>query len=503
MKSDTVTVLYPSAASDPNEPQNAIRSIQSSRAGEPPIYIYTSGEHAFFGDDLKAILRTAGDRGLPLTIDREAVAHMIHHGIPPVPRTAISQVRMVVDRFSAEMKRTDDECTIEIEGDFPYYTALSRGDSVPSVDRLRELLVKSVEKSCGGRDAVLFLSAGKDSISVALALAEIGHPSTECVTYADSRGKGEDVVAAAVAQRLGLKHRLIELPREASVVQKTFEDFFEASPLPCCDAALAPYLLAADAMRLDGRLLVDGTGNDRYMGYVPPTTFLRRHRAWFAAPRLFASMRDLPFPGPGEHLLRSPAELAIYGGPFLPARCTKSFFEHETATSRWWAEMSMSFAGRNPDDLFSYARGVHYSEQSSKQKARLIAGARDSTAAFPWCDETLAEYYFHLPEPFRFDAVSRKNKILLRQMLAQQLQFDDGVLRNRGFEFDRATLLRDNWSFIRHEILSCRLWSRGIERFVNGLGFPARVTRRNALGVLALFMVSGWFNRCRYLGARG
>src|SRR5690606_20822707 len=101
-----------------------------------------------------------------LTVDRESVAHMIHHGIPPSPRTAISEVRMVVDRFSAEMKRTDHECSVEIQGDFPYYTALSRGDSVPDADRLRELLVGSVERACRDRDAVLFLSAGKDSISV-------------------------------------------------------------------------------------------------------------------------------------------------------------------------------------------------------------------------------------------------------------------------------------------------------------------------------------------------
>jgi hypothetical protein len=208
--------------------------------------------------------------------------------------------------------------------------------------------------------------------------------------------------------------------------------------------------------------------------------------------------RMSPTDSPLNYLARSRAAAP------LPLRLLR---DHEIAAiypnavpiHRQWHDMSAELADLDDWDLMG-STGERWGEPTAvMRKGRLAAGTFGLECLFPYGDEDLIDYCFNLPEQHRFDRKRRKNKLLLRRMLAEQVGYDPAQVGSNPFRFDGARFFTENTDFVLDEIRGCRLWSPAAgamaERAIARL--PRRPTAYHALQVL--FQVSGWFNHSRHL----
>ena len=128
-------------------------------------------------------------------------------------------------------------------------------------------------------------------------------------------------------------------------------------------------------------------------------------------------------------------------------------------------------------------------------KARVSGECFDVRAVFPYSDPELSDYYFNLPEPDRFDRATLTNKILLRRMLREKLDYDDELLGKRVFEFDGVGFLSDHRALVEREIFDCPCWTQEVQPLVRGLLDRPRALRKTWPSLIALFQLSGWLSR--------
>lgn len=460
--------------------------------------VYTGTDLCLASDDPPELLAELERRKRRTGLDPQSVSEFLHHGFVFAPRTVRAEVlelgvgdRLVV----SEGYGYGATC------EWPWLGARSRQDQTASTGRLLELMVAAVRRSVGSGPATLMLSSGKDSVGLALACAELGLPGVRATTFESDRG-GEGGDAAAFASRLGLEHRTIRLPDDPDSIEHALHTYFERATIPCGDPTLVPYLLAVDGARMrPGEVIIDGLNSDAWMGLVPDRSVARgasRSERWF---RWLRPLRE--FVGP-EHplsaVLRNRAEWHLYGGRWLRHAETRGFYEASVDTHRNLQQTSDALDILDDIDFRSMIVGRHFEQNGTKTKARAAAECFGLEAAFPFDDGELADYYFHLPEPDRFDRQTMTNKVLLRRLLRERLDYDDERLGKRVFEFDGAGFLRQHRAFVMDEITNCPLWNDRVEPLVAGLIGRPGALRKTWPSLLALFQLSGWITRHPFEG---
>ncbi|MGB7328755.1 MAG: hypothetical protein WBD31_28005 [Rubripirellula sp.] len=109
----------------------------------------------------------------------------------------------------------------------------------------------------------LLLSEGKDSTGIALAIAELGQ-KVDCLTFANSDTNVGFV--ESIAKRLGFRLTVVRYGN----MQITDDSLDRLTRVfePTLDQAFLSYLLLP-MEALEGRTILDGMGNDIYMGHLP------------------------------------------------------------------------------------------------------------------------------------------------------------------------------------------------------------------------------------------
>ena len=295
-----------------------------------------------------------------------------------------------------------------------------------------------------------------------------------------------------------MSHETITPPSDEKQVRNILEAYFEASPSPCCDPAQIAYVFALAIAGVKDCLVLDGMGNDFYMSYMPSRNQLLKYRSSIGNMSYVRQVRGLLPRGHLDKLFRSDAEYSIMDGICWRPFETKNFFSNSVDTTKYWLDVTRSLRHLDNFDFLTSLRTSHYSIQSAILKGQLAARAARGEICYPWADNDLIEYVFNLEERYRFDRKNYKNKILLRQFLFEKIQFDDGTRVNRGFIFAGNTFIMDNWKYVTDEILNCRLWKKSICDIIMGFN-KNKITKRNTIPLLNLFMISGWHNHSRYL----
>jgi len=429
------------------------------------------------------------------------ISQLLNHGFPPLPHTVYEGVHRLGPgdtlRLIGEHGRLRRESTL----DYPWLSDLSRQDQVPSTTRLRELIdgaLASQLRSVGGA-GILMLSSGKDSVALALALADGGHTGVQCVTFKSGPDDTEHVYAANLCERLGLEHHTVQMPDDPATTKATLLHFFVNSPLPSADQGTIPGAIVAHTARLDHGGIIDGAGNDPYMGYVISNrgrikrSFRMRNR-YLARVTTNLTRHDSPI----NYFARSEAATLLPGRMFRD-RETRSFYSNAVETENFWYTLSRDASDLESIDFMGLTLIRHTEAARSNPRTFLVARASGLEPLFPFCDEGIADYYFNLPEVSRFDRSARTNKVLLRNLLAEVLGYDPKAVGSNYFAFDGASFLIDNEGFVREEVLSCDLWLPEVESMLNG--WLAALPQRPFLfhSLLALFMVSGWHNHSVFL----
>ena len=303
---------------------------------------------------------------------------------------------------------------------FRHLSDAYRGDSQDSelLDRIRLSFERLLNES--GKKPLLLLSDGKDSMSLALALSSSGI-SCQTLTFLRRDDHSLRAYIQSVADDLGHESHFVNVDEIHTVLD---EDFF----LGACSSMKTPVLDQGFLFFLFGckvffnkmnfepskYVIIDGLGNDEHFGYLPSNKQLNAYRLatlgfWKLLPR-----KRFPFL---RWYFRSPAEahgdlsaLAAFF-PFGGSYDLNTYFSKVPKSSK-----PISFI-----DFRSFARGSFHDHQCMMGKTIATARMLGCDVLFPWADSKLADYCFNLATSSKFDFHKLENKLLLRELLSNEI----------------------------------------------------------------------------------
>ena len=469
--------------------------LRGDDSGGTQVLVYLDAGRVARFSGWSALVRVLGDAGL-LRVDPAGCQFLLAYGLVPPPYTLYSDVYVLGagDRLEIDLERDDARFHVE----FPFFESCSPGDGLLDLARLKQHLATAVERALPpGEPAIFMQSSGKDSTGLLVGLKECGRDDVLAVTYDANYREQEGPLAAELARRFGLEHRVVRTDPEAEM--RDYLDFAERAPSLCADLTLLPYVHSLARVGCSGGVVLDGLGNDAYMGYVQPKT-----DAWLAAvslPRRGASMwggREVPDLGArGSYLLKSmrmfPAERSLSGSRLAP-RTIQELIPVETPFRGYFADLDRKMRGLSALDARAYVRGRIFDGCETMPKGRLAALHRGAQAVFPYCDPQLIEYVFHLPAIERYDLAARRNKLPLRKLLRQEVGESRYLQEKGSFRFDVLRFVEVNEMTIRHELEQAHpffeRWGPWVEFYMR-----RRTNYVHAYALTTLFMFVAWLNR--------
>jgi hypothetical protein len=468
--------------------------------GFPEVYLYLLPDLVVVGTAAGAVLERVREIGRTPTLSSFGISQFLHHGLVPPPHTEWDDLWFLGKGDRCILTSIASGIEASFERMYPYLQADSTGESQPSTSTLLEILTAATGRQLGdaGGDGFLMMSSGKDSVSVAVALAEGGHNDITCVTYKTGPDDTEIDIAAEMCRRLGLTHLTFDIPDDPSVVESDLIHFFEASARPCADLVQIPYALVVSDIGLTSGAVLDGGGNDLYMGIVPNRKFkamqgLRIRNEWIAQ----RVESFIPTDSVINYFTRSRVATQLSGRTFrLPD--TRQFYPAVVDTRPFWAEISDETSDIGAIDLGTTVATAFHDQAEVHLKAHVAAQAFGMTAAFPYCDSDVVGYLFNLPASARYDVQSGVTKILLREMLLDTIGYDAESVGKHYFGFEGDRFLIEHRAFVMSEITGCSLWSSDIASLA--ASWLDQLERRPLLyhSLLILFQLSGWHNHSRY-----
>lgn len=422
-------------------------------------------------------------------VDHTGISHLLHDGFVPQPRTIYRDIFVISTGFSAQL--VDGE--IRFRYDFPFAKRKSLQDQVPDAGTLLSLLAQATENACRqSDDALLLLSAGLDSSSIALAAKAAGRDDLQCVTYAEIGHHEEAEFARRLCIRLGLRHETFVLDIKSQSLVATLLQYASMAPEPCGDPALIACVAPLGAHSRAGMTVLDGSGSDSYFWKPPRNLDLIKLRLGLSRIPAIRRFRGIvPMHLRYERLLSTPLEPMLFSGPRLRHHDTRLFYSQSVDTHQFWLDQ-LSRSTYPTDEVRSAVRSTFLGPGAHMLKTRNAALASGGRAKFPWADPAVAAYCFHLPERDRFDRRSGQAKIIVREMLRKYVAYEDEVIGKRVFSFGKRAFISQHMAFIREQILACTLWSRQIEPYFEGLKTHFLRGHKTENALLDLLMVSLW-----------
>jgi hypothetical protein len=475
--------------------------VRGDRVGFRETFVWNSDDLVLVATSLEELLPRISIESDGPTVSPYGISQVLNHGFPPLPHTVFEGVSRLGSGDTFTVTNEHDHLTAANSSEYPWLSEFSRQDQVPSTTRLRELIAIAMDDqlTAAGGEGILMLSSGKDSVALAVALSDTGHTNVQCVTYKADPNDTEHIYASELCERLGLEHHTIQLPDDPAVTKAAMVRFFEWSVIPSADQGTIPYAIVVDEAKLESGGIIDGGGNDAYMGHLLSgrgrlKDSLRIRNRSIA--RLVTNL--VPHDSPVNYFARSKAG-AVLPNRMFRDRETRRFYADARETEDYWYQLSSDTGDLSMPDFMALSKMRHTEAARSNPKVYLAARSAGLEPLFPFCDEGIADYYFNLPEASKFDRASRTNKILLREMLKEAVDYDPAIVGSNFFGFDGAAFLIGNDDFVRDEVLSCDLWLPAIEPLVDDwlTALPDRPFLFHSL--LALFMISGWHNHSVFL----
>jgi hypothetical protein len=472
-----------------NEPTQA---IVGSRTCANVLYLSIVDGQPVTSNDIQDVLIARHQAGAAVSVNHAAISHLLHDGFVPPPLTVYRDVFAI----SVDLRAEITGGAISFARDFPFENRKSSLDGIPDTGSLLRRLGQATKASCAdSRDALLMLSSGLDSTSLAVAAKEAGRDDILCVTYGESADDTEVIVARDTCRRLGLRHETHMFDARHPQIRPDLIAYGESVPQPCADPALAACVSLVRRFASSGTVILDGSGNDYYFWRPPNRMGLLK--TWLGLGRIpgVARLRPLlPMQLRRERILASPLELLLLNGVWLRYSESRKFYPEAVDTHKYWLRESQ-VAQFAREEFQHCLKMIYMGPAAFMLKTRNAAQSVGATARFPWADDAVADYCFSLPEEARFDRRRGKSKTIIRQMLREVLSYDASVIGKHHFSFGKRKFLRHHLRFCRDEILNCTLWSRGVERTFQHLADLMERGQQAENALLSIFAVSLWHNR--------
>jgi asparagine synthase (glutamine-hydrolysing) len=432
-------------------------------------------------DDLEAKHRAIKSRG----IDRVAIADILRQGFVTPPYTATRNVMLVASGF--ERDASGEDHFVYRNPHTPAPIVSPRRDDAHYLARydalLREAMATAVE---GARQPALLQSGGKDSTSLAIALAAT-RPGTTCITYVAGTEEDESASAGAVAFRLGLAHRvLVSNPGRA---WDSYVDVVARMPHLCADFALLSYVDLAQHLSASGfDRMLDGVGSDGYFGAVPTLktrALLALARGWqlpLALTRAFPVNRSFPLCYLLSSVAMSPLQRVFPGSRFSDAETDLLLGAPLARLSRdRQAGLECYMRSQAIEQAVAFAK-LQASAQGVMSKGLCTADAMGMTVAYPFTDERLAHFvHHHVPAELRANVSCGENKVLVRQHIEAKLGTLPYVRRKGSFRFNLRLLAAQRFeqvleacTDVQDQLPGASAWLRSHHRLLDNKYFASK-----------------------------
>lgn len=479
-------------------------TLTSDLAGENPLYLYLSDDKRvlLYSQSIVALM---GDTIVkkPLRVSSQGVSFLLQSGVVPPPKTAYDNIFIVGIGDSVTVKTKNGQIDLSFKHEFPFLNnkRLKYGEMEPDEDLILQLLAEAtISQIDPSQPSFLFHSAGKDSNSIALALAEAGWQDKVTLISHKSQGKtDESEISKSIAKKLGFKHQVLyEVNKFDEEHKSAIESYFEKAPFPCTDnVSLAYPFYSLQRPELIGANLIDGMGNDVYIGHIPGKNEYDRQRY----SKILKHARFLTSYAHSSSFFnvagRTRCEwTGMFGFSYSDAQ---RIYSPTTDVSQYWLEKDNDL---DYLDFRASIRGVILDPEIFTRKVRNFSNSISAKLILPWANQSVAEYFSKMPEVYLFDRNKLKNKCVLRTMLKDRMGLDSDVLGKMVFSYDSIKIVTQNWHYIESEIKSCDLWDhKGLGsmllRMNKGMlrkGWPGSVSARL---IYRLFLLSEWFNNHR------
>jgi hypothetical protein len=390
--------------------------------------------------------------GSKAALDRISIADLLRNGFVYPPHTIDRNVKAAITGFDPAQDLHADPVF-----HFEYQSAAARArpsadavDDEQLIDTYHRLLCGAVSRSTTGMQSPWLLqSGGKDSTSMAIALAEAA-PQTTCITYLGGEEENEVASARFVARKLGLRHEsLVCDPGRA------YDRYLAAvprMPLLTSDFALLSYGdLAVEIGVNGGDGMLDALGSDIYFGM--PGHWQQRANAFLAR-----GIR-LPLSVFESHLIDSNFKLCYvlgtlqmdgferyYPGSRFTDAEVDALFDCQIAT-----ESKQRLQPFRPDILAANSvdarRRISTTilESAVFAKGMYTASALSLRVGYPFCNSELCDWTFHHVPDAMLIGPHSTNKVLVRRHIERHFQNLPYVAAKGCFRFDLCGLARQRF----------------------------------------------------------
>ena len=355
------------------------------------------------------------------------------------------------------------------------------------------------------RKTFLFHSAGKDSNTIALSLAKAGlQEQVTLITHKSNMDDDECELSSLIAKKLGFKHKLlIEVNSFDEAARSQIYEHYYNVPFPCVDSpSLAYSLYIHQIPELKGANLIDGTGNDIYMGHIPSKNEYKKSKLAIVFGRMAWVRRYLSSHSILNQLFRTRSEWTGLRG-LSPGDSNLIFSDSYSVSSYWKSEdCSMDYS-----EFRATIRGRFLDSEAYGRKVRNFADANNSNVIFPWMNTDVAKYVCTFDEKYLFDKSSFRNKLFLRDLIKDEIGVCADQVGKMGYGYNSRKVIENNYNWIESEILRCQYWNyNGVKTWLGRQKEVISSSEKNAerafFLIYRVFLISIWLNTNRYISSR-
>lgn len=393
-----------------------------------------------------------GSHGGKTALDPVSIADLLRNGFVYPPHTIYPNVKTAITGFDPSQDLHADPVF-----HFEYQSAAARArppvdavDDEQLIDTYHRLLCEAVSRSTAGMQSPWLLqSGGKDSTSMAIAVAEAA-PQTTCITYLGGAEENEIASAQRVARTLGLRHE--SLVCDPGRAYDRYLAMVPKMPLLTADFALLSYGdLAVEVGAGGGDGMLDSLGSDAYFG-LPVHWQQRAHALLARGVRLPPAVFDSSLVG-GNFLLcyvlgtlqMEGFERCFPGSRFTDAEVDALSGRRIAIESRQRIEPFRP--GLLAAGTMEAKRRISTTvlESAMFAKGMYTASALALRVTYPFCDVPLCNWIFDQVPDAMLIGPKGTNKVLVRRHIARHFQGLPYVAAKGSFRFDVCGLARQRF----------------------------------------------------------
>ena len=467
--------------------QPGITTVNSSPSGASSKYVHLCDNSISTYDD------NSISEIKPLKVDRQALGMLLDSGVILSPGSPYEDffVLNAGDSLSFDAS-TNLVTTLE---HFHYPRALSSKRRYFEKD-FERLLLEAVEKSVDKSSQILlFLSGGIDSSTLACALAKSElRDRTLCITYR-SKFQDESEIAALITKKTGLAHEIVDIDNY-KVSDRNVESYFRHQLFPSMDLCATVYMHCG-LNNHRGSILLDGSGNDLFIGYIQSLaerrTFALQRLTPYWLQRHMGSFRRLH----RNFMFASKTSLEITGGlwTFLSGSKLVDDLAAYNNLRRYWQTLDRANANLDYIDARCSFRGRYMGQEKFIRKIKNAAQAYQMKLALPWTYPELADYCYNLRDEDLFDSKTMKEKVFARHYLTNNLGIDFFAEKKNYFAYNFSAFVAANIDLIKVITLSNDL----IEAKLTERHLTKALKTGNYGFVYQLFLLLAWHKFSAYI----